>query len=527
MAMLETQLDADGSRARMGSVAGERTDQTTLSLAVLLGGLLLGLAFDGLLRTLPWGVNVPLAALAVGVTVGALVRWRRLSMAEGRWLGVPLLVFAAGFAWRDSPTLRVSNGLAVLLTVGLGSIYLRYGQPRRAGLLDYALGCAYAGFHACLGALSLLFHDVRWGQVGRGAWGGPLLAVGRGLALALPLLLVFGGLFVAADAIFEGLVTRLFHVNLSELLGHLVVVTIVAWLAAGLLQLALVRGQWRPLVPGGPGPLALGAIELGIVLGLVDLLFLSFVIVQLGYLFGGTTTVLAENGPTYAEYARRGFFELVAVAALALGLLLVSHWLQRRVDAGAERQFRLLAGIMVGLLAVVILSAVQRMLLYVEIYGLTEFRIYTTAFMAWIALVLVWLVATVLRGRREHFAIGALGTGFVVLLLLNCLNPDALIVRINAGRVLAADPQSPSVHSRATPEPLDDRYLLALSADAVPGLVEALPSFGPEQRARVATVLLERWMPPHSVDWRGWNLSRWQAWQTVATSRSTLEALTH
>jgi hypothetical protein len=170
-------------------------------------------------------------------------------------------------------------------------------------------------------------------------------------------------------------------------------------------------------------------------------------------------------------------------------------------------------------------SALQRMLLYVQIYGLTELRIYTTAFMGWIALVLVWLVATVFRGRRQWFAAGALSAGFAVLLLLNALNPDGLIVRVNAGRILAADQQPGSARYRAPAEPLDDRYLLALSADAVPGLVEALPSLAPEQRPRVAKSLLERWSPPSSFDWRTWSLSRSAAWQAVADNRAALEAL--
>jgi hypothetical protein len=262
------------------------------------------------------------------------------------------------------------------------------------------------------------------------------------------------------------------------------------------------------------------------VLGLVDLLFLSFVAVQLGYLFGGAATVLTERGPTYAEYARRGFFELVTVAALALGLLLVSHWLLRRDRPADGRRYGLLAGLLVGLLVVVIVSAVQRMLLYVGIYGLSELRIYTSAFMGWIALVLGWFVATVLRGRRERFASGALLTGFAVLLVLNGLNPDGLIVRVNAGRVLAADapPGVPRARSAPEPQPLDDRYLLGLSADAVPGLVEALPALGPEQQPRVARGLLDRWSAPASLDWRGWSLGRWQAWHAVEANRAALEA---
>jgi hypothetical protein len=54
------------------------------------------------------------------------------------------------------------------------------------------------------------------------------------------------------------------------------------------------------------------------VLGLLDLLFLTFVVIQVRYLFGGAGRVAATAGLTHTEYARRGFFELVTVTALAL-----------------------------------------------------------------------------------------------------------------------------------------------------------------------------------------------------------------
>ena len=64
-----------------------------------------------------------------------------------------------------------------------------------------------------------------------------------------------------------------------------------------------------------PSRLKLGIVEVTVVLGLLDLLFLVFAVVQLPYLFGGVVQV-ARLG--YSEYARRGFFELVWVAGLTL-----------------------------------------------------------------------------------------------------------------------------------------------------------------------------------------------------------------
>ena len=62
---------------------------------------------------------------------------------------------------------------------------------------------------------------------------------------------------------------------------------------------------------------------------------------------------------------------------------------------------------MVGLLFIVVASALQRMYLYTSIFGLTELRLYTTTFMIWISVVLVWFVLTVMRSRRDRFVFGA------------------------------------------------------------------------------------------------------------------------
>jgi hypothetical protein len=67
----------------------------------------------------------------------------------------------------------------------------------------------------------------------------------------------------------------------------------------------------KPKVRRPNGRVALlGPVELSIVLGLLDILFLAFVLVQFRYLFGGAELVRVSTSLTYAEYARRGFFEL-------------------------------------------------------------------------------------------------------------------------------------------------------------------------------------------------------------------------
>jgi len=171
---------------------------------------------------------------------------------------------------------------------------------------------------------------------------------------------------------------------------------------------------------------SLGIVETTTIFSLLNLLFLSFVLVQIRYFFGGAATVQATAGLTYAQYARSGFFELVWVAALVLPLLLGLHWLQKPGDARAQRLFTWQAAVQVALLFVIMASALARMRLYEGEYGLTELRLYTTAFMGWLALVFAWFTLTALRGRRERFAFGAAVCAFALV-----VNPDDRIVRAN------------------------------------------------------------------------------------------------
>jgi hypothetical protein len=317
-------------------------------------------------------------------------------------------------------------------------------------------------------------------------------------------LLLFGTLLVAADAIFERLIIEVFGFDLAEVFSHLALICFFAWTTAGLLWAGLMARVPENLAIPRPRVLSLGIVEVGIVLGLLDLLFLTFVVIQVRYLFGGAGRVATTAGLTYAEYARRGFFELVTVTALALPLLLIAHWLLRTETRAHERLFKALAGIMVVLLFAVVASALQRMYLYQQEFGLTELRLYTTIFMVWISVVLLWFVLTVLRARREGFAFGALLAGFAAIFAINVMNPDALIASTNIDRMEDG-------------KRFDAYYLTTLSADAVPVLVESLPEIGDTRLWKDYTVeqaVVDRW-DARQADWRTWNLGRWRARQLV------------
>ena len=476
-------------------------ERTKLGLGVLGVALVLGGLGDLLLRATPWGINFLLWVTAVVGLAVLLARWGSVgTRGEGKWLVFVALVFAAGVVVRDSPVVVFLNVLGVLISLSLAVWLGRSGSLRRTGILDYVLGGIYTGVLTSAGPLPVSVADIEWRETIRGRWKSQALAVSRGVLLAAPLLLLFGALLVAADAIFERLIIEVFGFDLAEIFSHLSLIIFFAWISAGVLWAGLMARVPDNLAIPRPRVLSLGIVEVGIVLGLLDLLFLTFVVIQVRYLFGGAARVAATAGLTYAEYARRGFFELVTVTALALPLLLIAHWLLRAETRAHRRLFKALAGIMVALLFVVVASALQRMYLYQQEFGLTELRLYTTIFMVWISTVLLWFVLTVLRARRDRFAFGALLAGFAAILAINVLNPDALIASTNIDRMEAG-------------KRFDAYYLTTLSADAAPVLVEALPEIGDERLWKDYTVeqaVVDRW-DSKQPDWRTWNLSRSRA----------------
>lgn len=440
-------------------------ERTKLGLAVLGAAVVLGVLGDGLLQATPWGLNFSLWIAALVISAVVLARLGRLDFRDGEWWLAPLaLLFVSFIAWRAAPALVFLNVSMVLIALSLAAVRGGQGSLRRSGVSEYLLGGFYTGLSAAAGPVPAVARDVKWREVAQGRWQ-TALAAARGVLIAIPLLLIFGSLFVAADAVFEGLVQDVFDFDAPRILGHLLLAIFFAWISAGLLRLALLGREPAWISVDRPANLPLGVVEFGIALGLLNALFLIFVAVQVRYLFGGVD-IASDIGLTYAEYARRGFFELVAVTMLVLPLLLLAHWLFRPEGRVRERLFKALSGFLLVLLLVIMASALYRMWLYVQAFGLTGPRFYATAFMVWLAVVLVWFAVTVLlRDRRGGFAYGALLTGFAAVMLLNGVNPDAIIARVNISRMEEG-------------ERFDAFYLTTLSADAAPMLLAALPEIG-------------------------------------------------
>lgn len=322
----------------------------------------------------------------------------------------------------------------------------------------------------------------------------------RGIAITLPIVVVFALLLSSADPLFAELRDTLDRIlSTWEFLPRTVFF---------LAMLAIVLGAYgfadreEPPPPqfetaSTPPSRWLGSTERVILQSSVAALFWIFIAIQVTYLFG-TSPRVTGSGMTFAEYARRGFAELTIVASASVFLILFCE----RFGEPAERR-GLLRSVTLALIAGILFllaSAFHRVSLYEQAYGFTTSRLYAQAYMIVVAVALIALVVEVqgeIQPSRLFRRTGAAATmAFIVLIYWN---HEAWIANRNIDRLPTAGR-------------LDTVYLTRdLSANAVPTLVERLRTLPEPMRSELSNALAYRYTGRRSLRddrWFEWNAGR-------------------
>jgi len=521
---------------------------TRTALTLLGGAVFLGILADLILKE-TWGFNIFIFISVFAVLI-AVFR-RRESHLDGHaiCLLVSLVAVSATFMWRDADVLKVL-GMMTLLAIAAALTFRKLGIDfSLAGVFHYVIGFIQAGISVVFGPFVFLNRDFKSEGARVSGVASSLFSIAKGIAIAIPLLLIFTGLFSSADPRFQTWVEWVAALPVVEFtFEHLLTIGIWSWIFYGYL-----RGSSAFFKPAGenrdssredsvgegeglnltglfriavkdlrsrfdvmnfdntilPKPLTLGAIEVSVALGLLNLLFILFVAFQVEYLFGGFNLVQQTADMKLADYARNGFGELVVVSFLVLPVLLFADWLVRRTDQKAKTVFRILAASLIALLFVIMASAIQRfMILTGELgYGFTAPRFYALTFIIWLAVLFVWFLATVLTGRRSRFALGVFWSGMIFLFGLNVMNPDEFIVRRNIALMEKG-------------RDFDAEYSIYLGHDAVQPLLEIVPKLDGEARCDVKRALIRNEKELSTTEsWLSWNSGRSRARALLASNR--------
>ena len=461
-------------------------------IAVLLGIGSAAWLFDLAIQS--GGIGVAFSASLV-VAAGALVVAGRPSNGWSRLLLAAASVMAPWVTLRASPWLQWPDLIVTIGLLSLGAVLASEGSPFSVSSalarewiarLSNNMAHAAAFIAAPLSAAGArLTGDKR-----------PVVKqIGRGLAIAIPVAGVIGFLLASADPVFASFFNL--QIDPATIIEHVFWLFVGAWVMGGLLRTSLTAPtaaregrHWR-----------INPLEAIVVLVVVDAIFLAFGAAQLITTLGGGIEALHAANMTYADYARSGFFQLLAVAAITLPLLMVLTTLSGTRTGRLRFFFTVLVELAVVLTMAIVVVAHQRLSLYETAYGLTMLRLYSHIFAFWIAIVFALFAVITLRAEVDGrwFPGAAVVAGLALLFALNIVNPEALVVRFNAS-------QSSASHL------LDPDYLAGLSDDAVPDLFKALPRIDPRQQTELRQQLCQR-QESQNGGWAGYNLAQQAAKQ--------------
>ena len=245
---------------------------------------------------------------------------------------------------------------------------------------------------------------------------------------------------------------------------------------------------------------------------LCNTLFFIQHIMDFQYLLLGSA--LPEN-MTYAEYAHRGAYPLIVTTLLAASFVLLC------VRSGTENhQSRFMRwNVYLWLLQNIALTGftIWRLVLYIEAYGLTRWRLATAL---WIILIAIGLLLIILRihwNRENHWLISAnVRSTACICALCSLLNIDGFIADWNIERALHLYHKSDSTNMIMRKSFLDIEYLEKLGPAALPALRRLRAALPATNKELTETILhLERQTSHQLSTWRGWN---WTAHQNQPDS---------
>lgn len=500
----------DGSMLTHGRDDFASPHATRPAWHILVAALVMGVTGDVLLREGMWRLGLTLWTTLLAIM--AVLLDNRASH-ERYWLLFLIAAATLGFVWRDAEFLRVINLLSALC---MGALLLWRGRGEsvlQLTVLETMRAAMLAVLQTVGGAPKLAQQTLadRGSAPSRAA---RLRAIAMGTVLAIPPLFIVTGLLADSDAVFEGVLDTIGQLLAIEGAEHLLLIVVLAWITAGWLRASLGSVVRTPFADIGSPGLPFLSVAIGLY-ALVALLAL-FLGTQARVLFGGEAFLMATEGLTLATYARSGFFQLVVAAGVVLATLVAAEWTLAADDAAGRRRFVLAGMLLIVEVAALLVSAAARFSLYLREFGLSVDRLLACAGIVWVGATLLTFAFTTLRGRTARFApVTVLVTiGWVVL--LNAVNLEAIVARVNIDRA-------------ARGALFDAEYHATLSSDALPTLIDGAARLPAPYCRALDAALRAAWVtdfPPQAPagDWRAWSLPQARAAVWVAAGAVTCPA---
>jgi len=479
------------------------------NIIILIGSIVLAVIFNILFYRKQLGVSYPIFVIVLyGVMLFTLRNKIERKISFGTILTIPVVMLSLTYLLFSNPVFGFFNFFIVPTLICIQTLLITNNNNYMWFDIRILLDFLNAVFVRTLGHIFLPFRLLS-GIIKRKHGSNKVSVLGKvviGLLISVPLVIVVIALLSEADDVFsywvENISDYFISINFGDFVAQLIIGFCGAVIAFSYFW-SLYNKADKDIVIDGEGTLknkkVWDPVIIITVLVSINIIYVVFTTIQFTYLFGSVSSLLPE-GVTYAEYARRGFFELVAVTLINLSLVTSIIGFTRNDNKFTQTILKILNSLLIFCTMIMLLSAHFRMSLYEQEYGYTYLRVFTHAFMIFIFFI---LIATLIKVWKEKFSLikSYIILGLIAYISINYFNADAYIAKNNIER-----------YETDGGKTIDIYYLGTLSDDAVPYMVKLLDNPNEEVAKGIKNNLgLRKARLSSGNDWQSFNLSRYRA----------------
>ena len=420
------------------------------------------LLYDNVFKLIPLGLNVPLYLAVFYLALSLALGKRFVSGLKSTLTHLALVILLCiPFVLISNPLLLTVSALLIILLVGeqamlcmKKTLYEPYSIAFIGDSLTFWFSFSFGGAKGAF---------TQYKNGGKSRFSGVLI----GLAVTIPVLLAVIPLLMSGDAVFERIFRKAFGgLQWNDILGNTAALLLLFTLGSGLFWALAVKPRRKaayipPVAPYEQSPASppkqpacFNLTASFFLLGALAAVLLPFCAIQFACLFSGNV----PDGLTYAEYARGGFWQLLAAAVIVITLVFLLLRFGAPCSPAANSARRVLMTLLLACTLVLLLSSFSRMALYEQSFGFSQLRLYTQFFMVALFAFLLFSIASLWRGRT-----GLKKCAFFCFLgcyiVMTFFNVDAFIARENVKNQGANT---------------DVTYLTTLGPDALPYYIDML-----------------------------------------------------
>lgn len=293
-----------------------------------------------------------------------------------------------------------------------------------------------------------------------------------GLTASLPVLLIIIPLLIKADAAFSDLMTNIAeHFNLSETVAQIILgLAIAPFLFTVFYALKNKLDKPNPDLQTKINAFPkMNSLVVTSFLSAISVCYLIYLFAQLAYFFNGFAGIL-PNGWNVVDYAKRGFFEMSAIAAINLCVIFAASVAVRRQASGELPLSIKLLDLYISLFTLLLISTAQaKMFMYIRDFGMTRLRLLTSIFMWLLILVYLFVMIRLFVRRFPYMKAIVLSITFIFIAAWGLtpvqLDVNSIVCRYNISAY--KNSKNPDRTHK-----LDIQYLSSLGASATPYLKE-------------------------------------------------------